>query len=186
VAYVTGEIYHIYNRGVEKRNIFRNKADYIRFLNSLHEFNTWHTAENTHRDVRMRRVDGFDMGELVCIEEYVLMPNHFHLALRQLDDGGISKFMQKVASGYTHYFNLKYARSGVLFQGRTKRKHVSDFRYHQYLLEYILLNPIDLVEPGWKESGIRDVERVIQFLDEYPWTSGNNHIRFKKQLLAPK
>lgn len=110
------------------------------------------------------------------------MPNHFHLILKQLQDEGISKFIQKFAAGYTKYFNAKYERSGVLFQGKTKNKHVDSDEYFQYLVEYVYLNPVDLIEPGWKEKGMQNPEQVIEFLDNYPWSSCNNHRKIVKSL----
>lgn len=98
------------------------------------------------------------------------MPNHFHLILRQHVDGGISKYLQKIGTGFTHYFNKKYKRSGVLFQGKTKSSHVGKDKYLQYLKMYLEFNPIDLIEPGWKENGISK-KKAKKFLESYKWKS---------------
>lgn len=107
---------------------------------------------------------------LVRILVYCLMPNHYHLLVEELQDGGISKFMHKFGLGYTEYFNKKYKRSGSLFEGPFKAVLVENEIYLQYLLVYInVINPGQLVEPKLKEEGIRDMETVIISVDEYPW-----------------
>lgn len=178
--YVTGEYYHVYNRGVDKRTIFLGDADYRRFLESLSLFNTLNTADHTKRIINGHdRITAIPKQDcLVKVVDFCLMPNHYHLILKQLQDGGISKFTQKISIGYTEYFNLKRDRSGVLFQGRTKKKHVNSNEYLQYLIEYVYFNPIDLIESGWKEKGVQDIERIIKFLDEYKWTSGSDHRQY--------
>lgn len=176
MRYQTGEYYHVYNRGVDKRVVFSHPSDYKRFLFTLKEFNSFGQSQNTFRDLALSERNCISHHEsLVEVVAYCLMPNHFHLVLKQLVDSGISEFTRKLGIGYTHYFNQKYDRSGVLFQGRTKSKYVNSQEYYQYLIEYVYLNPIDLIESGWKENGIKDKERVIQFLDNYSWASGKNH-----------
>ncbi len=137
------EVYHIYNRGTEKRNIFLTERDYERFVALLY-------LSNSKNPIRMEEQQGRTLRELletergeplVDIGAYCLMPNHFHLLLRQREDGGISKFMQKLVTGYTMYFNVKNDRTGTLFQGRYKSKHAGEDRYLKYLMSYIHLNP---------------------------------------------
>jgi putative transposase len=112
----------------------------------------------------------------VDICAYVLMPNHFHLLLREKADGGISRFMQKLTTGYTMYFNKKNERSGALFQGRFKAKHANDDRYLSYLLAYIHLNPVKLIEPNWKKGGIGDRGKAEQYLKEYSYSSYQDYL----------
>lgn len=142
-----GEIYHIYNRGTEKRNIFANQKDYERFTALLHLCNSAKTAHMGNlRGSTLPELLSLDKGEpLVDIAAYCLMPNHFHLLVRQREEGGISKFMQKLITGYTMYFNKKNDRSGALFQGKYKSKHAGEDRYLKYLLAYIHLNPYKLI-----------------------------------------
>ena len=86
----------------------------------------------------------YDRGEpIVKILAYCLMPNHFHLLIEEIKEGGISKFMQKLQTGYTMYFNKKFERSGVLFQGRFKSRHADSGNYARYLFSYVHLNPIN-------------------------------------------
>jgi putative transposase len=96
-----------------------------------------------------------EKGEpLVDIGSYCLMPNHFHLLLHQRQEDGISRFMQKLTTAYTMYFNIKNKRTGVLFQGRFKSKHAAEDRYLKYLLSYIHLNPSN--HSAYKYSSYED------------------------------
>lgn len=171
-SFAIGEFYHIYNRGTEKRNIFMSRSDRNRFLALLYFANQSDPADlklqgSTLLEIIERRTS----APLVEIAAYCLMPNHFHLLIREFEDGGISKFMQKLTTGYTMYFNKKNERNGSLFQGRFKATHVSDDRYLRYLISYIHLNPVKLIEPKWKETGITDKDRAERYLEEYTQSS---------------
>lgn len=135
VPLITGETYHIYNRGVDKRPVFLNKQNYLRFYTSLNYFNTKKPI-NSIRDIA-KDVEITSADKLVQIKAYCLLPNHYHLLLEQLTDGGISEFMKRVGGGYTLYFNEKKKRSGALFQGTYKRVHVNTDEYYNYLFAYI-------------------------------------------------
>ena len=184
------EIYHIYNRGVEKRDIFLDKQDYFRFINSLAEFNDIKPAlpsniryllrnpsQTTSLDIE-KRLDVVNLNNLnrekeplVEILAFCLMPNHYHLLARQLIDGGVVKFMKKLGSGYANYFNLKRKRVGPLFQGRFKAILVDKDEYLQYLSLYIHLNPLDLTSPEWRDSKIYNLQKTLDFLTNYQWSS---------------
>ena len=107
------------------------------------------------------------------------MPNHFHLLLQEKTETSISTFMQKVMTGYTMYFNRKYGRTGALFGGTFKSKHVHDDRYFKYLAAYIHLNPAELGDPAWK-SGNSIVPRVKKFLESYSYSSLPDHLGVKR------
>jgi len=138
VPLVTNETYHIFNKGIDKRNIFIDKSDYLRFYSSLLHFNTKKPIISL-RDLNTDILPSAD-EKLVKIKSYCFLPNHFHLLLEQSVDGGVSEFMKKIGGGYTLYFNEKYSRSGSLFQGTFKRVHVSTDEYYQYLFAYINKN----------------------------------------------
>jgi putative transposase len=140
---VIKEIYHVYNRGNDKRKVFLDKKDHERFVALLYLSNgTTSVHISNHQGSTLMELLELEKGEpLVDIAAYCLMPNHFHLLLHQKVDGGISKFMQKLTTGYTMYFNTKYKRSGTLFQGKFKSRHAGEDRYLKYLLSYIHLNP---------------------------------------------
>ncbi len=166
------EFYHLYNRGVEKRTVFRKRADYERFVALLYLANQNEPADLKYQGRSFSEITETREGApLVDIVAYCLMPNHFHLLVRELEEGGTSKFMQKLTTGYTMYFNKRYERSGALFEGTYKARHADEDRYLRYLISYIHLNPIKLFDRGWKESGIRDRSGAERYLDLYEYSS---------------
>jgi len=172
VPFVNNEYYHVYNRGVEKRIIFKDKQDYERFLFMLEECNQEDRVVGGYyafKDNEVKSSTSATNKKLVVIENWCLMPNHYHLVVRQLIPGGIAKFLQKVMTGYTMYFNLRHARSGALFQGKTKSKHVDKEKYLNYLHYYIDLNPLELLYPEWKTKGVPSVDKARAYLESYPW-----------------
>ena len=173
LVFSQNEFYHIYNRGTEKRIIFSIKADYERFIALLYLCNG---IENIHLNNLPRlslaeRLLSDQTDPIVNIVAYCLMPNHFHLMLQERVDKGISRFMQKVITGYTMYFNKRNERTGVLFQGKFKATHANQDNYLKYLISYIHLNPIKLTDSRWKEKGIEDKKRAENFLNQYPHAS---------------
>lgn len=130
IPLVNGEIYHIFNRGVDKRTIFQDKDDVLRFIQSVNEF-------NTEKPIRSLYAHSFPLVNVIC---FCLNPNHFHLMVRQEKENGISEFMKRLGGGYTWYFNKKHKRSGSLFQGRFKSVHVGSNEQLLYLSVYVNLN----------------------------------------------
>lgn len=173
-ACVTGEWYHCFNRGVDKRIVFDEDGDYRRFVTLLYTSNgsrPVRISDSFHPDLDALLRKNIDRGTpLVEIGAYALMPNHPHLAVRQVADNGIARFMQKVFTGYTMYFNLKYQRTGALFAGTYKAIRVSDDDYFKQLIPYVLLNPAELFEPRWKE-GVADLEKLEKQLRAYRYSS---------------
>ena len=141
---LTGEYYHIYNRGVDKRDIFSNEEDLYRFIESISEFNQVEVVGSI-RDVRKNKdnksaPEALSRNQLVSFVAFCLNPNHFHFVLKQLVDGGIAKFMQKLQAGYTSFFNLKHFRTGSLFQGPFKSHHINNENYFNKILGYVNKN----------------------------------------------
>jgi putative transposase len=181
--FVNGEIYHIVTRGVEKRLIFEDKSDYYRGIFSLFEFN-----DDKHvimRDRRRSRLYHKQLGQeqfsairnlIVEILAFCLMPNHIHLLLRQLKDNGISKFMSKFGAGYATYFNKKHSRTGHLFQGRFRAIRIQNNDQLKNAFVYVHTNPTGIIEPGWKEQGVKNPEEIIRFLENYKWSSYLDYI----------
>lgn len=172
---VEGGIYHIFNRGVEKRIIFNHGGDYARFLNDLYEFNDENSALNIYYrfppisyDVKPRKDD---RKPIVSILAFCLMPNHFHLLIQETKRGNIAKFMQKLGTGYTMYFNKKYDRVGSLFQGSYKIVPITHERHFLYIPHYIHCNPLELKFKKWKEKEIYNYKDAINFLENYQWSS---------------
>ena len=168
------EWYHCYNRGVDKRKIFRTKSDYERFLalmyvgNGTHPVHLSNLSSTKLHDVLLDI--SLDKGELlVDIGTYALMPNHFHFLLKETTENGISMFLQKITTGYTMYFNKKQQRTGALVAGPFKSKHVSDDKYIKQLISYIHLNPVELHEPRWKQ-GIGNITSIEKYLHQYNYS----------------
>ena len=103
------------------------------------------------------------------------MPNHFHILAQEIKEGGMSKFMQKVMTGYTMFFNKKYERTGSLFESSFKSIHVNNDNHLRYLLAYIHLNPIKIIEPTWKEKGISNKSKAKEFLKQYRHSSFSDY-----------
>lgn len=161
----TGEFYHVYLRGVEKRDIVADETDVHRFLESLVYFNATERIGSIYEhSFRIKGSNpesdqfGSPTSKLVDILAYNVLNNHYHLLLRQNVDRGVSKFMQSLNGGYTKYFNNKYERVGPLFQGKFKAEHVSDDNHLVYVSAYVNLNHVvhQLGSPtskwGWRSS----------------------------------
>ena len=170
--FVNNQIYHLYNRGVEKRKVFLDDGDHFRFIHDLSEFNDIEPALPSNIQFSLRRpsqftsqcleVEPLNIGKegskkpLIEILAFCLMPNHYHLLVRQLIDNGITRFMQKLGTGYTMYFNQKNKRVGSLFQGRFKAVPIENERHFLYIPYYIHLNPLGLIEPEWQEKKLKN------------------------------
>ncbi len=138
---ITDEYYHIYNRGVDKRDVFIDKIDLDRFIESIKEFNQIDKIVSLANLRKFHQIAPKALSEpLVSFVAYCVNPNHFHFVLRQSMDGGISKFIQKLQSGYTSYFNVKNSRSGSLFQGTFKSQVISNDNYFRKILAYVNKN----------------------------------------------
>ena len=171
------EWYHCFNRGVDKRTVFESEDDCNRFIALLYISND----EDTHSrlaELERRRIHVGTILDrnvvrgtpLVDIGAYALLPNHFHCVIRPLTDSGLSRFMQKVFTGYTMYFNNKYERTGPLFSGKYKSKHLDTDEYFKHAVQYVLFNPIELFEPQWKK-GIGNLSLIEKKLRTYPFSS---------------
>lgn len=135
---VTGEVYHVFNRGVDKRITFADDSDYLRFYKSLSHFNSVEPVGSLFESVRNNK--DVLSKRLVTIHAFCLLPNHFHILMTQNADEGISNFMKRIGGGYTSYFNEKYERSGSLFQGTFRRIGVEQNEKLLHLSMYINFN----------------------------------------------
>lgn len=167
---VEDNIYHIYNRGVEKRLIFMDEHDYSRFIKNLAIFNDSRSADNFSDSDIDQRIK--ERKLLVDVLAFCLMPNHYHLLLRPLSENGITEFMRKLGTGYANYFNIKYKkRVGPLFQGKFKSVLISNEAQFIYIPCYIHLNPLGLIMPHWREKGVKNKKQALSFIDNYRWSS---------------
>lgn len=185
INFANNHVYHIYNRGVDKRVIFQEAGDYVRFIHYLYELNNILLIANLSRSITTYLNEGGETSfissikekkELVRIICFCLMPNHFHLILEQLVEGGISKFMQKLGTAYSMFFNTKYKRNGVLFQGIFKAKLVENDEYLLQLFRYIHLNPLELKQKNWHNDGIKNWLEANKLLESYRWSSYMDYI----------
>jgi putative transposase len=187
--FITGEYYHLYNRGIDKRNIFKLERDYERFMmllyicNSTNElaFRLDNLINHLHKDYKEIMI--LDRGKpLVSIGAWCLMTNHFHLLVRQEVDGGITKFMRKVGVGYSMFFNIKYNRKGALFGGLFKSKLIGvDDNYIRQLLAYIHLNPLEINFPDLENrKGEYKEDDMKEFLDSYRYSSYQDYMGIER------
>jgi len=184
IRFVNKEIYHVYNRSVEEKEIFVDDQDRFRFIHDLFEFNDEAPAVNLYYkrpliqsyEAKPRKIEQQKRKLLVEILAFVVMPNHFHLLLRQIKENGISNFMHKLGTGYTMYFNQKYERAGSLFQGTYKAVLVNQEAHFIHLPYYIHLNPLDLKFPEWRDREIKNYKQAMKFLENYRWSSFLDYI----------
>ena len=184
----TGEIYHIYNRGIEKRRVFMNDKDFLRFIHDLFEFNdtepvlnlSYYFFRDQEQSIGVKPQYIKKQREprklLVEVLAFCLMPNHFHLLLKQRVEDGIPLFMKKLGAGYTGYFNQKYERVGSLFQGVYKCKLIKSESHFIHLPYYIHLNPLDIEMPEWREGRLKNVKAAMRYLENYRWSSFPDYI----------
>lgn len=144
-TYVEDGIYHIYNRGVEKRDIFLDEQDYKIFLHYLKSyFLPFEQQEKAKLPHSMRFLKSFNFSEQISLLAYCLMPNHFHFLVKQSTERAIVELMRRMSNAYVEYFNKKYDRQGPLFQGRYKARLVENDIYFLYVSSYIHRNPLGL------------------------------------------
>jgi putative transposase len=175
------DIYHIYNRGVDKRMIFCDKSDFQRFLKIMEEFNAVDSIGGVYvHSLKKNQTRKMKSIKLVNIITYCLNPNHYHLILKQVADNGISKFMQKVGTGYTMYFNKKYKRNGVLFQGRFK-SHIAE--KGDKLLKLSVYVNLNFKVHGLKRFGDSAFEFIKSSWGEYIEGIGNGNNFCEKDVI---
>ncbi|PIU77969.1 MAG: hypothetical protein COZ28_03575 [Candidatus Moranbacteria bacterium CG_4_10_14_3_um_filter_44_15] len=179
---VNNEFYHIYNRGVDKREVFSDDHDCTRFLLSMNLLNDKQDGLMIKWRDYQRCVKNANPGDflklnfrkreyLVDIVSYCLMSNHYHFVLKQNVEKGIERFLQKLGTSYTKYFNKKYQRNGSLFQGTFKSSHISSTGLLLRMAVYASCNSeIHKVSPA----------------KNYPWCSFLSHARIKKNDITKK
>ncbi|MDP3982268.1 MAG: transposase [bacterium] len=190
-------VYHIFNRGVEKRDIFLSDGDRWRFLQGLYLFNNEDASTNLlyrleqekgkmhfgilREYMKKARVERMP---LVRIMADCLKPNHFHLLIEEIQEGGISRFMQKLGTGYAGYFNRKYERVGSLFQGPFRAVEIKTDDQLRYIITYInVINPGQELEPELK-SVAQDPEEILRFIESYPWSTHLEYLGKRNSIIA--
>ncbi|KPJ56006.1 hypothetical protein AMJ49_05940 [Parcubacteria bacterium DG_74_2] len=200
IKFIKGNFYHLFNRGVDKRNIFGDDNDKWRFLQGLFLFNDEKSTANLLWQIKRDRgkatfgvlrdfirENSSSRDPLVRICAICLMPNHYHLLVEEIKEDGISRFMHKLGTGYVEYFNSKYDRDGSLFQATFKTALIDNETYLQYLLVYInIINPGQLIEPNLKEEGIKDIDAIMQFAKEYQWSTNPEYLNERNSIIIEK
>ncbi len=179
-----GEYYHVFNRGVNKHLIFHDTIDRVRFLFLILYFQSPITLFNIGRmvksfvrhsvfNIKKETEQNIIESKFIELTSFCLMPNHFHLIVKEVEENGTARYMQRVLNAYTKYYNAKYNKSGHLFQGPYKIVHVKSNEQLLYLSTYIHRNPRELKEWLHKEN-------------RYPWSSYQDFLsknRFEKLLV---
>lgn len=170
--YVENGYYHAYNRGVEKRDIFIDDQDYATFLYLL----KYYLIPPAKDDIKQTRRS---LNKDIKLLAFCLMPNHYHLLIKQLTNTGMTKLLRALWTNYVAYFNLKYKRVGGLFQGKYKAAYIDNQMYLLHLTRYIHQNPLELDRVGpWTGSDP---------LHTYPYSSYSYYLGNKTaQWIDPK
>ena len=174
VKFAPQEYYHLYSRGVEKRKIFLERRDHERFMALLYIMNQpdgFHFA-NFLKNHRIEEIfEEQKEKSLVSILAYILMPNHFHILVYEKEQGGISKFMGRLLTAYSMYFNVKYERSGPLFTHPFRSEHISNESQFLWIFSYIHLNAVGIIKKNFKIKGIGNKKIAEKFLKSYKYSS---------------
>ncbi|MEK7575611.1 MAG: transposase [Patescibacteria group bacterium] len=173
--FVNNYFYHIFNRGTDKRDIFLDHNDISRFFQSMNEFNVIDPIgsiyQNSFNLLRSKASKDKKLVNFVC---YCLNPNHYHFILEQVVDSGIEKFMQRLGTGYTKFFNHKHKRSGTLFQGKFKAVLIDSNEFLLHVSAYVNLND--------KVHQLRSLNSKSSW-DEYIKNNYNNYNFCKKDVI---
>ena len=168
------DLYHICNRGVEKREVFLDDGDRARFVHDLFVMNDANASPNYIEQLRGSiSYEKHDRDLLVHIYAWCIMPNHYHILLSPVDDdpSKLSLFAQKLGMGYSKFFNEKYQRSGALWQGKYRKVHIQRDAHFLYIPFYIHLNPLDLLMPEWRYGRVVEMDKALEYLSKYRWSS---------------
>ena len=182
VVFVNDEIYHVFNRGVEKRPTFINKwelkrailtLDYYRFAKLPIKLSKFLILPNSDQTKLLESIkkDCEKLVEIIC---FCLMPNHFHFLLKQKVDKGIPIFISNFTNSYTKYFNTRNERVGPLFQGIFKAVRIESEEQLIHVSRYIHLNPVSsfLIKP--------------EDLENYEWSSYPEYLDLMNRSIVDK
>ncbi|RJQ24763.1 hypothetical protein C4577_07060 [Candidatus Parcubacteria bacterium] len=164
---VTNEIYHVYNRGINRQPTFTSKREYRRAIESIEFYRACKPPISLSRFLRLEDSKKNDIisileksKKLVEIYSYCLMPNHFHFLLKQIEDNGISRFLSNLQNSYTKFFNARNDKDGALFLDQFKTVRIETDEQLLHTSRYIHINPYE----GY-------IVRSLSDLEHYPWSS---------------
>ncbi len=177
-----GDTVHIFNRGNRKQEIVRDDIDRARFVQMLYYFNDEYAQPNLFRTLNelwksdfytgLERPAGWpERSQLVEILVFVLMDNHYHLVLKEIREGGATKFMRKLGTGMTNRFNTRYEEVGRLFQSAYKARRVDKDNHLQYLAVYIHIKNVFELYPGGLKNALANFDDAFEFACDYQYSS---------------
>jgi putative transposase len=178
---VTDEIYHVFNRGINRTPTFIFKKDYNRAIQSLNYYRFYSPPLRYSKFLDLPEDRKMDLlktmenkGSAVQILAFCLMPNHFHLLVKQKKDNGISKFMGNFQNSYTRYFNTVHKRDGSLFLDQFKAVRIESDNQLLHVQRYLHLNPF---------TGF--VVKSLTELENYPWSSLTPYLNNNTAIIEP-
>lgn len=169
--YLENGYYHIYNRGVEKRTVFLDDRDYVQFLHFL----KYYLDPDEKIDKTTGLIHPMNLANEIVLLSYCLMPNHYHLLIKQITRESMSKFMKRLITNYSMHFNHRYDRVGPLFQGVYKAVNIDSDEQLLHVSRYIHRNPTTLnrVDPS------RNVNPIVAYpYSSYPYFRGQRHAKW--------
>lgn len=173
---ITGKTYHIFNKTIDQKQIFKpieyceRMIELIKYYRSVHattRFSYFIKLPNDEREALSQKISDQESFKIQIIA-YCLMPNHFHLILRQEADGGISKFISDILNSLTRYYNTRARRLGPIFLPRFKSVHIKSYEQLVQISRYVHLNPFT--------SKLITLDR----LEDYEWSSYPEYIQKRK------
>jgi putative transposase len=176
---VNGQIYHVFNRGINRCPTFTSKKEYFRALDTFryyqfsglpHSLSKYLNLEIEKKHGIVNRINSED--KIITIFCYCLMPNHFHLLIRQEKDKGISRFMSNIQNSYTRYFNTRNNRDGSLFLDQFKAVLIETDEQFLHVSRYIHLNPFTSY-----------IIKSLDDLEKYPWSSYQSYIKSEQNIV---
>lgn len=190
--FTVGSYLHIVKRGARGSLIVRDEADQYRFLRMLYLLND----SNFNQNWKFHKLDGLfsrptnwsEREPIVDILAYTLMPNHFHLLLREIEDGGVSLFMKRLGQSMTNHANEKYEEKGSLFQGAYRSRTIESDEYFRYVAAYVMVkNTFELYPDGGLYEGVNNFEKVWDWAAKYKFSSLGDYTEYRNSspILAP-
>ncbi len=172
--FANDQIYHVFNRGIEKRPVFTHRKEYERIRLALDFYRFRDLGYRLSFALRMPKGEHIGPFEYlrkhghprVEILAYCIMPNHFHLLIRQRKENGVIRFIADVTNSYTRYFNTRHKnRVGPLFQGRFKAVRIEDEDQLLHVSRYIHINPVVSYLVDWKNAETYEWSSLTEYLD---------------------
>lgn len=177
--YTIGSYVHVMKRGARGMPIVQDDGDRWRFMLMLNHFNDHFHSESWYRDLMDEELDRTlkrastwpEKKPLVGIEAFTLLSNHFHLILKEIEEGGITKFMHKLGTGMANHANAKYKEKGSMFQGPFRSRTIADDTYFRYVGVYVMVkNAFELFPAGF-EKAVQSFEVAWKWAVRYPYSS---------------